>query len=252
MSRLLLLGLGICGAFTFAAGPARKPLPFPSGEYAEYDVRYGKLHAGIGTLGVVGIDTVRGRDAYHFRMTLDGGVNLLVYRYDIRDTMESWVDTATFQSLRFVQHQRHRGTPRSKHYEIFPDRRAFIDGSSGEQSSVADPLDDISLLYFARRQPLELGSTLEIPRHFKPASNPIVLKVLRRDTIEAAGRSWPTIVVQPVIRTSTMFGDGRAQVWLADDSTRMIVQINARAGIGSISMRLRSFQPGTASAANAR
>ena len=76
--------------------------------------------------------------------------------------------------------------------------------------------------------------------------------MLRRDTIEPAGRSWPTIVVQPVIRTSTMFGDGRAQVWLADDSTRMIVQINARAGIGSISMRLRSFQPGTASAANAR
>jgi hypothetical protein len=236
----------------FAAAPARTSLPFTSGEFAEYDVRYGKLHAGIGTLGVVGIDTVRGRDAYHFRMTLDGGVNLLVYRYAIRDTMESWVDTATFQSLRFVQRQLHRGKPRNKHYEIFPERRAFIDGSSGEQTSVSDPLDDISLLYFARRQPLELGSTVEIPRHFKPASNPIVLKVLRKDTIEAAGRLWPTIVVQPVIRTSTMFGDGRAQVWLADDSTRTIVQINAKAGIGSISLRLRSFQPGGMSAVNAR
>jgi hypothetical protein len=236
----------------FAAAPARRSLPFTSGEYAEYDVRYGKLHAGTGTLGVVGIDTVRGRDAYHFRMTLDGGVNLLVYRYDIRDTMESWVDTATFQSLRFVQRQLHRGKPRNKHYEIFPERRSFSDGSSGEQTSVADPLDDISLLYFARRQPLELGSTVEIPRHFKPASNPIVLRVLRKDTIEAAGRLWPTIVVQPVIRTSTMFGDGRAQVWLADDSTRTIVQINAKAGVGSISLRLRSFQPGGMSAVNAR
>lgn len=252
MSRLLLLGLALCGVVSLAAAPTRKPLPFTSGEYAEYDVRYGKLHAGVGTLGVVGIDTVRGRDAYHFRMTLDGGVNLLVYRYDIRDTMESWVDTATFQSLRFVQRQLHRGKPRNKHYEIFPERRTFVDGSNAEQTSVSDPLDDISLLYFARREPLELGSTVEIPRHFKPASNPIVLKVLRKDTIEAAGRVWPTVVVQPVIRTSTMFGDGRARVWLADDSTRMIVQINAKAAIGSITMKLRAYQPGVGSPLAAR
>jgi len=55
-----------------------------------------------------------------------------------------------------------------------------------------DPLDDLSLLDFARREPLEIGSTVEIPRHFKPASNPITLRVARKDTIEAVGRIWPT------------------------------------------------------------
>ena len=70
----------------------------------------------------------------------------------------------------------------------------------------------------------------------------ITVKVVRKDTIEAAGRDWPTIVVQPTIRTSTMFGDGRALVWLADDSTRAIVQIKAQAAVGSITMKLRSYQ----------
>jgi hypothetical protein len=186
---------------------------------------------------------VRGRDAYRFRMTLDGGVNLLLYHYDIRDTMESWVDTATFESLRFVQHQLHRGKPRDKHYEIYPDRRVYVDGNQQEQPSVAEPLDDIALLFYVREQPLTVGTTIDIPRHFKPASNPITLTILRKDTIEAAGRRWPTIVVQPTIKTSTMFGDGKALVWLADDSSRVIVQINAREAVGSITMRLRSYQP---------
>lgn len=225
-----------------AANPPRSARPFATGERAEYDVRYGVFHAGVGTLSVVDVDTVRGHDAFRFRMTLDGGVNVLLYRYALHDTMESWVDTATFQSLRFVQKQLHRGNPRNKRYEIYPERHVYIDGTQAEQPSVADPLDDIALLFFVRSQPLVVGTSVDIPRHFKPGSNPITLKVLRKDTIEAAGRTWPTIVVQPTIRTSTMFGDGKAQVWLADDSTRVIVQINARAAVGSITMRLRSYR----------
>ena len=222
--------------------PPTSTRPFSTGERAEYDVRYGVFHAGVGTLSVVGVDTVRGHDAFRFRMTLEGGVNVLLYRYEIRDTMESWADTATFESLRFVQRQLHRGKPRDKHYEIYPERRVFIDGDKGEEASVADPLDEIALLFYVRTQPLPLGTTLDIPRYFKPESNPVTLKVVRKDTIEAAGKRWATIVVQPTIKTSTMFGDGKALVWLADDSTRVIVQINARAAVGSITMRLRSYR----------
>lgn len=243
LSLPLILALSVVGLTT----ARRDDRPFATGERAEYDVKYGVFHAGVGTLSVVDIDTVRGRHAFRFRMTLDGGVNLLLYRYALHDTMESWVDTATFQSLRFVQKQLHRGNPRNKHYEIYPDRRVFVDGSQTEQPSVGDPLDDISLLFYVRGQPLAVGTTVDIPRHFKPGSNPVTLKVLRKDTIEAAGRRWPTIVVQPTIRTSTMFGDGKALVWLADDSTRVIVQINAQAAVGSITMRLRSYRPSSES-----
>jgi len=108
---------------------------------------------------------------------------------------------------------------------------------------VANPLDDLSLFFFARTIPLTVGSTIDIPRHFKPASNPVVLKVVGRETIEAAGRQWNTIVVQPIIKTSTMFSDGDGRVWLSDDSTRVIVQLNAKASVGSITMKLKSYTP---------
>ena len=129
------------------------------GEMAEYEIRYGPVGVGSGTIGVVGIDTLRGRDAYRVRLTLHGRVNLLLYRYTIRDTMESWVDTATLSSLRFSQRQLHQGKPRVKRYEIFPERQTFADGDKPEEPSVTDPLDDISLLYYARSQPLLDSST---------------------------------------------------------------------------------------------
>ncbi len=218
--------------------------PFTTMERAEYDVRYGPIHAGNGTLSVLGIDTVRGRSAYHFRQTIGGGVNLLLYKYALRDTMESWVDTATFSSLRFTQQQWHQGKLRSKHYEIFPDRGMYRDGGEAEQASVFNPLDDLSLFFYARTLPLVVGSTIDIPRHFKPASNPVVLKVVGRETIEAAGREWNTVIVQPIIKTSTMFADGDGRVWLSDDSAHVVVQLNAKApAIGSITMKLKSYSP---------
>jgi len=249
------LGVSLTGALLI--GPPRSTstraehtLPFTAMERAEYDVKYGPIHAGSGTLSVLGIDTVRGHAAYHFRQTIGGGVNLLLYKYALRDTIESWVDTATFTSLRFTQQQWHKGKLRSKHYEIFPDRETYRDGSQAEQSSVSNPLDDLSLFFFARTLPLTVGSSIDIPRHFKPASNPVVLKVVGRETIEAAGRQWNTVVVQPTIKPSTMFADGDARVWLSDDSVHVIVQINAKApAIGSITMKLRNYAPAPATPA---
>lgn len=230
-------------ALVLAAGPARAQA-FKVGEHAEYDVRYGVIRAGTGTLSVLAVDTVRGQDAYRFRMTFSADVNLLLYKYTARDTMESWVDTATFNSLRFNQDQVDRGRRRTKRYEIFPDKRTFTDGKEPEQPSVANPLDDISFLYYVRTLAFTVGETTELSRHFKPASNPLILKVLRRDTVEAAGRKWGTIVVRPIIKTSTMFSENsEAQVWMSDDPSHVIVMINVKAPVGSITMRLRDYKP---------
>lgn len=223
-----------------ASARAQAARPWVPGDSAEYDVRYGPLRAGTAKLAVVGIDTVRGRAAYHVRLTIQGRVNLLLYKYDIRDTIESWVDTTTQNSLRFTQRQWHRGSLRDKHFELFPERQTFVDGVRPEEASVADPLDDLGVLYLARSLPLVVGTSVEISRHFRPANNPVILRVLGHDTIEVAGRRWSTLMVQPVIKTSTMFADGQARVWLSDDSARVIVRLSAKASLGSITMTLQS------------
>ena len=173
----LLMGVPASTHVTSASAPH----PFTALEHAEYDVRYGPIHAGSGTLSVLGIDTVRGRDAYRFRLTIGGGVNLLLYKYSLRDTLESWVDTATFNTLRFSNRQWHKGQSRIKQYEIFPERQMYREGANAEQSSVDNPVDEIGFLFLARTMPLTVGSSLDIPRYFKPAANPVVLNVLGRE-----------------------------------------------------------------------
>jgi hypothetical protein len=44
-----------------------------------------------------------------------------------------------------------------------------------------------------------------VARYFEPGSNPVVLNVLGRDTIVAMGKPWSTIVVQAIIKTSSLF-----------------------------------------------
>jgi hypothetical protein len=225
--------------------------PFAVGERADYDVRYGVIHAGTASVEVAGIDTVRGRGTWLFRLTMTAGVNLVVYSYSVRDTMWSWVDTATFQSLRFNQDQLDGGRRREKRYEIFPDRLTFRDGTQPEQPSVAEPLDDLAFLFFVRAHSFEVGTTETWERYFKPRSNPVVLRVLGRDTIDVAGRKWSTVVVRPIIKTSSLFAEGgEARVWISDDPAHVIVQINTKLKVGSITMRLKSYRPPSAAPAD--
>jgi hypothetical protein len=177
-------------------------------------------------------------------------VNLLLYSYAVRDTMWSWVDTSTFHSLRFDQNQVDGGRRRQKRYEIFPDRLVFRDGTQPEQPSVGEPLDDLAFLFFVREKEFQVGATETWQRYFKPRSNPVVLHVLGRDTIEVGGRKWPTVVVRPIIKTSSLFAEGgEARVWISDDPSHVIVQINTKLSVGSITMRLKSYTtPGMAPA----
>jgi hypothetical protein len=239
----LVAVFGITPAGTPVVAPPVSDHPaFLPGELAIYDVRYGRLHVGEATLGVVEVDTIRGHAAFHFRLTVSARVNLLVYRYTLHDTLESWSDTSTLVSFQYTQRQWHKGKLRSKQYEIFPERQTFVDGDQPEQPSVAAPMDDLGFLFLARRTRLEPANPINVARHFKPGTNPVVLAAVREDSLEAAGRRWGAVVVQPQIKTSTMFADGRGLVWIATDSTRAIIQLQASLPIGSVTMRLKSYR----------
>jgi hypothetical protein len=237
---LLVLG---ATAFASTVGAQSAPHMLAVGERSEYDVSYGVVRAGRATVSVASIDNVRDHPAYCLRFTMNAGVNLLLYRYSIHDTMRSWVDTATFQSLRFYQDQHDGGRIRTKRYEIFPDRRVFKDGADDEEPSVGEPLDDLAFLFFARQQNLDVGATRSFDRYFKPSTNPVSLKVLNKDTIEVAGKRWPAIVVRPIIKTSSLFAEGaEARVWMSDDPAHVILQLNVKMKVGSITMKLRSYE----------
>jgi len=226
-----------------ATGTMTTPVsrPFVPGERLSYDVYFGAIKVGTGSMEVSGIDTVRGRPAYHTAFRLNGGIPF----YKVDDTFESWFATDDLASLRFNQDQNEGTKERQHRYEIYPDRRTYDDLSDQEpeQPSVADPLDDGSFVYFVRTVPLEVGRTYEFQRYFKPDRNPVTIRVVRRVRVKVPAGTFDAIVIQPVIKTKGVFSEsGHAELWISDDDRRVILQMKSQLSFGSLDLYLTNIQ----------
>ena len=216
------------------------------GERLEYEVKWGILNLGRASLEVVGIDTVRDRESLHIHFLLESR-NFLVYR--LHNEWDSWVGLHDFASRRFVQDHKEGGREYRNAYEIFPDsgfyRREGVDTTA---VTSIQPLDDAAFFYFVRTIDLIPGERYEFDRYFKPDRNPVVLEVVARDTIDVPAGRFPTLVVRPIIKGGGIFKEGaEGQMWISDDPRRIVVQIKSKfIGIGSITMRLRSFEENAA------
>lgn len=223
----------------------RKVVPFDAGEKLTFDVRFGGIKVGSGRMEVVGTQDVRGREAWHTRFTVKGGIPF----YKVNDRMESWIDTRTFESLRFVQDLEEGSRDAERVYEIYPERAMFSEqsgkGPIKSAATVDSPLDDAAFMYFVRTIPLELGKTYDFNRYFRPDRNPVQIRVLRRERIKVPAGTFNTIVIQPVIKSKGIFSEkGHAEMWLTDDPRRLLVQMKTDLSIGSLSLYLRGYVPG--------
>jgi hypothetical protein len=220
----------------------RMDVPFETGEKLTYDVRFGGIKVGTGRMEVLGLQNVRGREAWHTRFTVKGGIPF----YKVNDRMESWIDTRTFESLRFVQDLEEGRRDRERTFEIFPDRGTYTENDAEHTPSVEDPLDDAAFLYFVRTIPLEIGKTYDFNRYFRPDRNPVRIRVLRKETVTVPAGKFETIVIQPIIKSKGIFSEkGDAQMWLTDDPRRLLVQMKSNLSIGSLNLYLRGYVPGT-------
>lgn len=193
---------------------------------------------------LTGIDTVRGHITWRAIFTISGGTLF----FHVRDSTVSWFDTATLSSLRFVQHIREGRYEADRDYQIYPERATYVREDRPESPSVHEPLDDASFLYFLRTVPLDVGHTYTFDRYFQPEGNPIVIRVLRREQVTVPAGTFTAIVVQPQFKTPGIFSEkGHAEVWLADDSTHMMLQLKSGLSFGSLNLYLTRYSPGVPS-----
>jgi len=215
--------------------------PFGAGEKLDYSVKFGFIKAGQGSVEVVGRDTIRGREVWHTRFRVKGGVPM----YKVDDVLESWIDTGCFQSLRFVQQLEERGKTRERRIEMYPERLAFSENDKPEERSAPRPLDDGSFFFFVRTQELVVGETYEFGQYFRPDRNPVVIRVIGRERVKVPAGEFDTIVLQPVIKTKGIFSEkGEARIWLTDDASRVMVKMQAKVSFGTLTMSLASVRRG--------
>jgi hypothetical protein len=220
------------------AAQSHATVPWTAGEHLEYTVRLAGISSGTGIMEVLGLDTMRGHAAWRVHFNIKGSTPLGLYHVD--DSYDSWMDVESLNSLRFEQDLYEGGKRKQRNYDIFPARGTFQQEGKAERRSVAAPLDDASFFFFVRTLPLEVGREYPFDRYFDPDANPVVIKVLRRETIDVPAGRFPTIVLQPTIKTNGLFSkDGHAEIWLSDDDRRILVQMKTHFSFISLGLELK-------------
>jgi hypothetical protein len=231
-------------AWAQSAAPAETHAarPFAVGEELVYAVHFGKIPVGTARMAVVGVEDVRGHPTFHLSFSIDGGIPFL----RVHDRYESWIDTLTLASRRHVQEIREGGYKKIRRYEIFPEDRKYRENDDTLKASVESPLDEGSFLYFIRMVRVPVGQTREFQQYFKPDRNPVVIRALRRDTVEVPSGRYPAVVVRPTIRANGIFAeDGQAELWFSDDARRILLQMKSRFKGFTLSLSLTSAHFGS-------
>lgn len=231
-------------ASTEASERAVTPVPFGPGERATYEVRLGLFgDVGSASMEVLPLERIRGRHTYPMVFRLRGRVAFA--RVD--DRLQSWLDVGRLHALRFKQDQKEVNFERHRVTDFHIDRMEWQrhTGTTGPLAS-NQPLDDVSFLYFIRTIPLEVGSTYTFDRYWKEDGNPVTVHVLRRETIDVPAGRFNTLVLQPVIQTDGLFGEGgEALVYLTDDNRRLLVKLTSRVPvIGNLQLQMETYRPG--------
>jgi hypothetical protein len=227
---------------TQIAPPMR--VPFGPGEHLTYKLKLGIFSVGEGHMQVMGLDSVRGELTYHTSFRMGGGIPGYRVRYDY----QSWFGVTDLVSHRFIKDQEEGGNAAFRHYEFYPEERCFerADIEAVRDMPTDQPLDDVAFLYFVRSLPLEVGKEYRFDRYFREGGNPVVLRVLRIETIEVPAGRFETIVVRPIIQTRGLFSQGgEAELYFTNDERRLLVHMKSKVPlVGSLTLHLKSITEG--------
>lgn len=235
------------GAPAEAAGPAvRLAHPFGIGEELVYDVTSSRLgQIGEGALRVEGPETVRGRSVYRLSFDIDSRVGPM----RIVDETRSWLEPERLQSLRYHKREQHPLARRTETVELFPEERQWVSESGDTaRSATAEPLDELSFLYFLRTLELRDSAEYVIERHFDPERNPVIIRVLGREQADLPSGLFETILVEMEVRDGGRFGGrGVLRLYLTDDEARYPVRIVTSVPLaGELILDLKALTPGVA------
>jgi hypothetical protein len=180
------------------ADPAVRP-PFPLGEALEYRVSVSVGgNVGTGQMRVEGPAAERDVSTWRLVMEISAG------RGPVRamDRTVSWLEPTEFRITRFEKTERHPLSRSEERVAIEVAHGTWRDEIEGRSHALgsAQPLDELSFIYFLRTVPLDHDTVFQVSRHFDPARNPTIIRVLGEELVETPVGIFRTRIVEMVVR----------------------------------------------------
>jgi len=221
---------------------------FSSGPKTESPVFLGeKLVFAMTILGIAGGELtlsaqnaeLGGKPAYKFELSALSN-DFLSKFFLVREYLISWVDPATFRSIRFEKHAVEGRRVRDEETEFdYENETVRIDGVSRPLMDAT--LDTLSSVYYLRTVDL---SSLEKPIELRVVSREIDtlrIDVQAKERILTPAGPFQTIRVEPKSDGTHLLGKNLV-LWLTDDERRVPVQLKSKLKVGTLVGKLKSIE----------
>ena len=213
---------------------------FGEGEKLVFSVQYGIVNAGDASLEIRNIASLDSVDCY--RIVSNARTNdVFSVVFKVRDRYESYMDTTELYSLRYEKHVREGKFKRDEVVEF--DQHGHTAVYQDREVRIAPRTQDVlSALYYVRTLPLEVGQSVSVANHTDGKNYPLVINVLRRETVKVEAGTFDCLVLEPILRGPAIFTQkGRLTVWVTNDRYKMPVLMKSKVVIGSVAAVLKEY-----------
>ncbi|MFH1724167.1 MAG: DUF3108 domain-containing protein [Elusimicrobiota bacterium] len=233
----------IAGTLPYSSEYAQVPW-FP--ESLEFEVKWGVFSMGFATMESKRIVDFGGQPAFEIVSTARSN-RFADSFYQVRDINESWIRARDLSSLGYSKKLREGKFFRDEWVLFDYGRKSFLskrvnrDGSfSHSAGDIPGTVQDIlSSMYYIRPRRLEVGDEITLDVNTKE-NWPLVIKVLRKATVQVPAGRFRTVVVEPFLRKEGIFiqKGKRMRVWVTDDERHIPVLLKVEIVFGHISAYL--------------
>ncbi|MBR3655109.1 MAG: DUF3108 domain-containing protein [Elusimicrobia bacterium] len=218
----------------------------PEKEDLVFDVYWKFVKVGKGTLEIKGIEEVNGRTAYHIYSEAKSAPFFDNF-FKVRDTNQSWIDTESLCSLRYLTNISEGGWKKFEQLDFNHQNARFARNDDGKMKygdTVQWVQDVISSLYYMRTMDLEVGKEYVFEAHSGDDTWPLKTKVIGREKVKVEAGTFDCLILQPMIREDAGIfkAKGKLKVWVTNDERKMPVQMRSKIPVGSICAELSTYK----------
>lgn len=232
-------------------------LAFSGGEEAYYDVFYNWgfiwLHAGE-VFFKVHNSNFEGKPAYYFH-SYGSSLKKWDWFYKVRDTYESYVDTASLKPYFFARKTSEGGYEVNNRLRFnYESGVVFTSTQNSKKPLEKDTLqlsscayDVLSMIYVARNinyADYQIGDKIPVTCIIDGELYNLYIRYGGKETIETRDKStYNCIKFMPLLVGGTMFSGGEDMtVWVTDDDNRIPILVEAKVLVGSIKAYLKTIK----------